>query len=168
MGAKHPKDPKKGAAMLDRLSPSAEEMPKEAITQAAEQWIGGFGAALQGGSETALSGLFASDSHWRNLFGVSWHFATFSGNRTLARELLQRAAEVGASGFRLDTTALAPRKATVAGRDVIEAIFSFYTVHGPGVGALRLLPASNGLAAAWTISTSLDFDQICAARENRS
>jgi putative flavoprotein involved in K+ transport len=145
-----------------------KEAMKEAVKQAAEQWIGAFSAALQGGSASALSGLFASDSHWRNLFGISWHFATFSGNRTLARELLQRAAEVGASGFRLDTTALAPRKATVAGRDVIEAIFSFDTVHGSGVGALRLLPASTGLAAAWTISTALDFDQICAARETRS
>ena len=34
-----------------------------------------------------------ADSHWRNLFGISWYFATFSGNATVVAELLARAAE---------------------------------------------------------------------------
>jgi putative flavoprotein involved in K+ transport len=38
------------------------------------------------------------------------------------------------------------------------------TANGPGYGARRLLPSANGLAKAWAISTSLDFDSICAAR----
>ena len=32
------------------------------------------------GRRPGLSALFVADSHWRNLFGISWHFATFSGN----------------------------------------------------------------------------------------
>src|SRR6266567_2123959 len=146
--------------MLDRLSPSAEDMAKH--------WIGAFDAALAGGSEIALSGLFAPDSHWRNLLGVSWHFATFSGNLTLAREMLRRAADARASGFRIEMAALTPRKSVVAGREIIEAVFSFETANGPGIGALRLLPLPNGRPAAWTISTMLDFDKICAARTNHA
>jgi hypothetical protein len=129
-------DLERSAAMLERLSPSAEEM--------ATEWIDAFGAALAGGPEIALSGLFAPDSHWRNLLGISWHFATFSGSRTLARELLQRAADARASGFRIDTAALAPRHAIIAGREVIEAVICFDTVNGPGMGALRLLPGRRG------------------------
>jgi hypothetical protein len=113
--------------MLDRLNPSAEDTAKE--------WVGAFDAALAGGSEIALSELFVSDSHWRNLLGISWQFATFSGRRTLAREMLQRAATAGASGFRIDTTALTPRHVVVAGREIIEAVISFDTAEGPGIGA---------------------------------
>src|ERR1700675_1538529 len=121
--------------MLDRRNPPAKEMPLET----AEAWIGAFGAALQAGSEGALSELFVADSHWRNLFGISWQFATFSGRNTLVEALLQRAAEAGATGFRLDTAALTPRRADVAVREVVEAIFAFETNNGPGVGAGRLL-----------------------------
>jgi len=75
-----------------------------------------------------------------------------------------RAGEVYAAGLSLDTARLVPRTSVIAGRDVIEAIFVFVTANGPGYGALRLLPSANGLAKAWAISTSLDFDSICAAR----
>ena len=64
--------------------------------------------------------------------------------------------------------ALAPRNAVVGGRDVVEAIFAFDTVNGPGYGAVRLLRQPDGLAKAWTISTSLDFDSICEARASGS
>ena len=126
--------------------------------------MAGFGAALAGGSASELAELFAADSHWRNLFGISWRFATFSGKTTVVSELLARAGEVGAGQFRIDSAALAPRSAVVAGREVIEAIFAFDTANGPGYGALRLLPQPDGDVKAWTISTSLDFDAICAAR----
>jgi cation diffusion facilitator CzcD-associated flavoprotein CzcO len=148
--------------MLDRRNPPAEENLRETT----EAWIGAFGAALQAASGRALAELFVADSHWRNLFGISWHFATFSGSKTLVKALLQRAAEAGATGFRLDTAALTPRRAIVAGREVIEAIFAFDTSNGPGIGAVRLLPEADGRAAAWTISTSLDFNKICDARSN--
>jgi cation diffusion facilitator CzcD-associated flavoprotein CzcO len=145
--------------MLDRLNPAAEEMARE--------WIGAFGAALRASSASALSELFIADSHWRNIFGLSWQFSTISGVERLVKELLARAAEVGATEFRIDEAALAPRKAVVAGREVIEAVFRFATIHGPGTGALRLLGSPDGLAKAWMISTTFDFDQICEARADR-
>jgi putative flavoprotein involved in K+ transport len=144
--------------MLEKLPPSAEDT--------ATQWVRAFGLALATGDDKALAELFLPDSHWRNLFGISWQLATFSGNQTFCNELNRRAFEVRASAFRVDEAALAPRKAVVAGREVIEAIISFDTINGPGIGAIRLICAAHAAPAAWTISTSLDFDKICDARSS--
>src|SRR6185503_4826212 len=150
--------------MLDRPGAPLADTLRETT----ERWIEAFGAALAGRSAGELSALFVADSHWRNLFGISWHFATFSGNATVVTELLARVAEVRAGNFGIDHGALAPRHAVVGGRDVVEAIFTFDTVNGAGYGAIRLLRQPDGLAKAWTISTSLDFDSICEARAGGS
>jgi putative flavoprotein involved in K+ transport len=150
--------------MLDRPSRTGEQDVRETT----EGWIAALNAALAGGQAARLSQLFEADSHWRNLFGISWYFATFSGNATVVRELLARVAEARAVGFRIDQTALAPRHAVVAGRDVIEAVFRFGSANGPGYGAVRLLRQPDGAAKAWTFSTSLDFDALCAARARAS
>src|SRR5882757_11193009 len=155
--------------MLDRPGPRGEQTARETT----ERWVDGLNAALASGQAAALSELFVADSHWRNLFGISWYFATFSGNATVTAELLVRAADVRATGFRIDAAALAPRHAGVAGRDVIEAVFTFETANGPGYGAVRLLRQPDGSTKAptfkaWTFSTSLDFDAICAARARAS
>src|SRR4051812_36312854 len=117
--------------MLEKLQPSAE--------QTAMQWVEVLDHALAAGDDKALAALFLPDSHWRNLFGLSWQLATFSGNEILCHEMKLRAAEVRAGDFRLDIAALAPRRAMVAGREVIEAIISFETTNGPGIGAVRLI-----------------------------
>lgn len=142
--------------MLEKLAPSAE--------QTATQWVHAFDLALAAGDDKALAALFLPDGHWRNLFGISWQFATFSGNAILCHELSRRAAEVRAGGFRLDTAALAPRRAMVAGCEVVEAIICFDTISGPGIGAIRLICPPHATPAAWTMSTSLDFNRICDAR----
>ncbi|WKA29236.1 flavin-containing monooxygenase [Bradyrhizobium roseum] len=147
--------------MLDRPDLPPDESHRE-ITEA---WLAAFRTALERRSAAELSWLFVADSHWRNLFGLSWQFATFSGQRTVAAELVARSVWARAHGFRLDTARLLPRAAKVGGREVLEAIFAFETVNGPGYGAVRLLREEDGVARAWTISTSLDFDAICAARE---
>jgi cation diffusion facilitator CzcD-associated flavoprotein CzcO len=141
--------------MLEKLTPSAEET--------ATQWVRAFDRALASADQGELVKLFLPDSHWRNLFGISWQFATFTGGEKLCGELRRRAAEVRARDFRIDTGALAPRKAALAGREVIEAVISFDTSNGPGIGAVRLIPQSP-VPVAWTLSTSLDFNRICEAR----
>ena len=145
--------------MLEKLAPSAEEI--------ATQWVRAFGLALTSGDEATLAKLFLPDSHWRNLFGISWQLATFSGNENLCHELSRRASEVRGSEFRVDTAALAPRRAVVAGRDVIEAIIRFDTLNGPGIGSIRLVYQAHAAPVAWTISTTLDFNRICDARSER-
>src|SRR5689334_6388416 len=147
--------------MLDKPAPAAGETYRET----AERWVQAFDAALRAGSDKALAECFVDECHWRNLFGISWLFATFSGRAAVVRELLQRAADVRATAFRVDAALLAPRKSVVAGREVIEAVIRFETANGPGFGAIRLLPTPSGEAKAWFISTTLDFDRICAARD---
>src|ERR1700712_4644979 len=132
--------------MLDRPGRSGGEDVRETT----EGWIAALNAALAGGQEAALSELFDADSHWRNLFGISWYFATFSGNATVTAELLARSAEARAAGFRIDQAALAPRHAVVAGRDVIEAVFRFESANGPGYGAVRLALQPDGTAKTST------------------
>jgi cation diffusion facilitator CzcD-associated flavoprotein CzcO len=116
----------------------------------------------------AVSRMFQADCHWRNLCGISWQMATFSGSRKLSEEFCRRAREVGASGFEVDAEVLPPRSVVVAGVDVIEAIFRFDTENGPGVGVVRLVPSHGGETAprAWTISTLLDMEKISAARSS--
>jgi len=145
--------------MLERPTASAE--------QAVEAWVRAFNLALAQSDNEALAALFLADSHWRNLFGISWQLATFSGRETLCNELGRCAAEVHATDFRVNAAALAPRRATVAGREVIEAVISFGTVDGPGIGALRLVCSPGAAPQAWTISTSADFDLVCEARSKR-
>jgi putative flavoprotein involved in K+ transport len=144
----------------DKLRQSTEETARET----AEGWIRAFDAALARADHRALADLFAADCHWRNLFGLSWHLAALSGNDRVVSELCARASEAAARNFRLDPDRLGPRISVVAGREVVEAIFAFDTDNGPGYGALRLVFAAGDLAQAWIISTSLDFDRICADR----
>ncbi len=133
--------------------------------QQATAWLSAFDASLARASEAALVPLFSPDAHWRNLGGISWQVATFSGGETIAREFARRAAEAGAAGFRLDSETLAPRHATLAGREVIEAVFRYDSEAGPGRGIVRLLPGEGADGpTAWTISTLLDFDRICGAK----
>src|ERR1700761_5038074 len=111
-----------GSAMLERRAPSAGE--------ALDQWIGAFNRALASRDAEALGNLFLPDSHWRNIFGISWELATFSGRENLCRALTQRAAEAHASDFQTDISALAPRCNVVASREVMEAVISFRTADG--------------------------------------
>jgi cation diffusion facilitator CzcD-associated flavoprotein CzcO len=150
--------------MLDKLTLSTEETAREA----AECWIRAFDAALARGDRHALADLFAADCHWRNLYGLSWHFAALSGNEPVVGELFARTGEAVAWNFRLDPVRLAPRMSVVAGREVVEAIFAFDTANGPGCGALRLAPGAGGQAQAWIISTALDFDRICDDRKQQA
>ena len=146
--------------MLERLPPSAEE--------AVNQWIGAFNRALAGRDADALGELFLLDSHWRNIFGISWQLATFSGREPLCKALSRRADDVHAVDFRADPSALAPRRAVVAGHEVVEAVISFQTINGPGIGSLRLICSPGAPPQAWTMSTAPDFDRICDARSRKA
>ena len=142
--------------MLEKIRTSAEAE--------ARSWISEFGRSLASGDAAALAQLFVADSHWRNLCGLSWEIATFSGAGRVADELCRRAHEAAAAGFDVDTGLLVPRRAVVAGQEVIEAIFRFDTANGPAVGVFRLLPSPGAAPKAWTLSTLLDMDRISATK----
>ncbi len=142
--------------MLEKIKTSAEAE--------ARSWISDFARSLASGDAAALGALFVTDSHWRNLCGFSFDIATFSGAGRLAIELCRRARAVNAEHFEVAAELLMPRRAVVAGQEVIEAIFRFDTVNGPGVGVVRLLPSPGAPPKAWTLSTLLDVDKISAAK----
>jgi cation diffusion facilitator CzcD-associated flavoprotein CzcO len=144
------------------------EKVRTPIDPQVRSWISAFGHALARQDAAAVGQMFQADSHWRNLCGMSWQIATVSGSQKLSGELCRRAREVAATGFEVDTQLLLPRSAVVAGVEVIEAIFRFDTVNGPGVGVVRLVPSHGGEAApkAWTISTLLDMDKISEAKSS--
>ena len=148
--------------MLEKLSTSPEAH--------ARGWIDAFGQCLAREDAEATNRLFQADSHWRNLCGISWDMATISGSQKLSGALCRRAREVAATGFEIDSRLLPPRKAVVAGLEVIEGIFRFGTVNGAGVGVVRLVPARGGDTApkAWTISTLLDMENIASAEPTRA
>ncbi|HYI28727.1 MAG TPA: NAD(P)-binding domain-containing protein, partial [Bradyrhizobium sp.] len=142
--------------MLEQFKTSAEAE--------ARSWIADFSRSLASGDVAALGALFVADSHWRNLCGISWQIATVSGADKLAVELCRRTREAEATGFAIDAELLDPRRVVVAGQEVIEAIFRFSTVSGPGLGVIRLLPSPDAPPKAWTLSTVLDIDRISAAK----
>ena len=153
--------------MLDKLAPPAEETARETT----ETWIEAFGAAVTRGDECALSGAFVEDGHWRNLFGLSWQFATFSGNDMLARELLR----VRARGRRRGFSASKPRsrRATAIGHGRTRGDRSDLCRSTPptvrAMARCGCCPAADRVARAWTISTSLDFDcDLCGAPTTRT
>ncbi|MDB5577435.1 MAG: monooxygenase, partial [Bradyrhizobium sp.] len=146
--------------MLEKIKTSAEAEAKS--------WITDFSRSLASGDVAALGELFVADSHWRNLCGISWEIVTFSGVGRVADELCRRARDAGATGFEVDAGLLMPRRAVVAGQDVIEAIFRFTTAAGPGVGVIRLLPSPGAAPKAWTLSTVLDIDRSSAAKSGNA
>jgi putative flavoprotein involved in K+ transport len=135
----------------------------------ASTWITAFAKALESRDERALGDILQADSHWRNLSGISWPIGTFSGMDKIARELPRRAAEAAASNFEIDFDLLPPRENVIGGQRVIEAVLRFDTVNGPGLGVVRMvIPHGLGITPkAWTLSTALDMDRICLAREAR-
>jgi cation diffusion facilitator CzcD-associated flavoprotein CzcO len=146
--------------MLEKVQTSADAQ--------ARSWLSAFSHSLAREDAAAVNRLFEVDSHWRNLCGISWQMATFSGSRKLSDQLCLRAREVRATGFEVDPKLLFPRSGIVAGQEVIEAIFRFNTVNGPGLGVIRLVPsrAEEAVPKAWTISTLLDMEKISDERSH--
>ena len=142
--------------MLEQFKTSAEAE--------ARSWIADFSRSLASGDVAALGALFVADSHWRNLCGISWQIATFSGADRLADELCRRAREAERRGFEVDAELLdaAPGRGCRAGSHRGDLPVRYRG--GPGVGVIRLLPSPGAAPKAWTLSTVLDIDKISAAK----
>jgi cation diffusion facilitator CzcD-associated flavoprotein CzcO len=146
------------ALMLEKVAASAQDQAKA--------WLSEFRLALAKQDQSAIREMFQTDCHWRNLCGISWQIATFSGREALSVEFCRRAAEVEASEFEIATTIHAPRKTILAGQEVTEAIFRFATINGPGIGVVRLVsqPTIEAPPRAWTLFTSLDMAKVSDAK----
>jgi hypothetical protein len=123
-------------------------------------WLRAFESALAGGDEAGLANLFTPDGNWRDILAFTWHLTPVVGAGAIAEGLLARQPSVGARSFAIAAGRTAPRRVKRMGRECIEAIYAFETNVGRCAGLLRLVPATDGGAAAGlkatVISTSLD------------
>lgn len=137
-------------AMLD----SQNVRPREhSDTDRAQQWLLEFEDALQANDRLELESLFLEESHWRDLFALTWNLTPSNGRQQVVSRLLDAQADAQARGFKLAEGHAPPRRVKRTGVEVIEAIFQFKTASGRGLGVLRLPAAQPD--KAWTISTSL-------------
>jgi cation diffusion facilitator CzcD-associated flavoprotein CzcO len=132
--------------------------PATSIVTDAEHWLAQFERALGEGDDTQLTTLFHPDSHWRDVLALSWRIMTVNGADAILSELRTHARRIRPTRFRIAPGHAAPRLVTRAGTEAIEAIFTFETTQGHGIGVLRLTPdvGSGNILKAWTLLTALD------------
>lgn len=121
----------------------------------ATDWIAAVDRAIAARDGETLGRLFAADSHWRNICGITWAFATISGGQEVTKALLTQCLSAGARDFALDMERHPPRRNTVAGVEVVEAVVKFRTDIGYGTGVVRFKAADNG-PVAWSLMTAID------------
>lgn len=137
-------------ATMDRRETSLCEMDDD---EQVRLWLSDFENALQAFNRTELEALFVQDSHWRDLFALTWNLTPTNGRDEIVAQLLSVQPDAQARHFTLAEGHVAPRRVKRTGIDVLEAIFQFETATGRGMGVLRMPLAQPG--KVWTFSTSL-------------
>ncbi|WP_423066083.1 flavin-containing monooxygenase [Devosia sp. CN2-171] len=141
---------------MDTMVLTNEQADRSGVTEAGhvENWLAGFEHAMRSCDGDALSALFVDECHWRDLVAFTWSVRQFLGKSAIVEHLLARQPEIKAGNFRIAETRTPPRRASRAGMEVIEAIFSFETDKGRASGLLRLPVAEP--QKAWVLLTTLD------------
>lgn len=132
---------------MNQISPIAT------IADHVTRWMSAFEQALGAGDRTGLAQLFDEDCHWRDLMAFTWDITPHGGRQAIANGLADAQPATQASHFAIAAGRREPRSVKRAGLDVFEAIFTFETKIGRGLGVLRLLAASPG--KAFSLMTSL-------------
>src|ERR1700686_4757936 len=95
------------------------------ISIAAEKWLTEFEGALDRPDDGLLKTLFHPESYWRDVLALSWNLQTINGADEILSELQAQAGRAMPGSFGIDPDRAAPRRATRAGTNAIEAIFRF-------------------------------------------
>ncbi|MGV9714111.1 NAD(P)-binding domain-containing protein [Gordonia sp. NPDC003424] len=134
--------------MTQTLEPTAQARPDDP-QQRVDAWLAGFEAALAARDIEAVTGMFATDSFWRDLVSFTWNIKTVEGREQIAGMLGERLADTDPSGFRTSET-------PTDDDGVASAFIEFETAIGRGVGHLRLRrDDESGSDQAWTLLTAL-------------
>jgi putative flavoprotein involved in K+ transport len=122
------------------------------LSSVAQRWLSRFESALAERDAARLQGLFAAESHWRDVLALTWRIQTVSGPAVVTDFLKL---EEKPKAFTVDPDRTPPRLVTRAGTECIEALFRFETAQGRCNGVLRLLPDDSAEPKAWTLLTAL-------------
>ena len=120
----------------------------------ATEWLNRFGAALAQQDKSAITGLFDTDCHWRDLFAFTWSITPSEGIEKISSLILIKQKSVNARDFKLAEGRQGPRRLKRIGIDVIEVLFQFETDIGHCFGVLRLLASDP--SKAFQLLTSLN------------
>ncbi len=135
--------------MTQTLEPPATESRPHDPQQRVDAWLAEFSTALAARDVARVTGMFATDSFWRDLISFTWNIKTVEGPEQIADMLHSRLDDTDPRGFRTS-------EPPTADGDVLSAFIEFETATGRGVGHLRLRPdADTGEDTAWTLLTSL-------------
>lgn len=137
---------------MDNVAARTERAELTNEAEIVQTWLSKFEQALQAQSAETISGLFAEECHWRDMFAFTWDITPREGKAAIVKEFLEHQARVQAGTFAIAKDSTPPRRVKRIGVDVIEAIFSFETSFGHGKGVVRLLPGEN---KAWVFMTAL-------------
>jgi cation diffusion facilitator CzcD-associated flavoprotein CzcO len=124
----------------------------------AASWLVEFERVLSKRKIDGILSLFTQDGSWRDLVAFSWHIHSWANPKQIAAALENHLESIGPHDFHLDARA-APGCVPRAGRDVIEAFYTFATRTGKGEGVVRLVCDLDGQYRAWTLLTALNSIQ---------
>ena len=102
-----------------------------------ERWLAQLERALSDRDDALLKTLFHPDSYWRDVLALTWRITTVNGRDAILQELRTHSERARPVGFKIPPHRAAPRQATRAGVESIEAIFTFETADGRGSGVMR-------------------------------
>ncbi|MDY6809503.1 MAG: NAD(P)/FAD-dependent oxidoreductase [Actinomycetota bacterium] len=135
--------------MTQTLEPPAARTTADP-QQRIDAWLADFEAALAARDVSRTTGLFATDSFWRDLVSFTWNLTTVEGREQIGDMLQARLDDTAPHTFRTSE----PPTDDEAG--VVTAFIEFETATGRGVGHLRIKPDdASGTDAAWTLLTTL-------------
>ena len=118
--------------------------------QRVDIWLTEFEAALVARDVARATGLFATDSFWRDLVAFTWNLKTVEGREQIGNMLNARLDDTAPHAFRTSE----PPTADDTG--VVTAFIEFETATGRGVGHLRIKPDDEqGTDLGWTLLTTL-------------
>jgi putative flavoprotein involved in K+ transport len=120
-------------------------MSETAVATNVEQWLEGFGEALERGDAAAAAERFAEDGFWRDLVAFTWNIRTLEGRDAIRDMLEHTLAHTRPRAWRVTEP---PAEAD----GITEAWLRFETEVGRGSGHLRLRADGQ----AWTLLTALD------------
>ncbi|MFW0796518.1 NAD(P)/FAD-dependent oxidoreductase [Gordonia sp. CPCC 205515] len=134
--------------MTQTLEPTATQERSDDPQHRVDAWLADFEAALAARDIEQVTGMFATDSFWRDLVSFTWNLKTVEGRTAIADMLGERLADTDPSAFHTSET-----PADDGG--VLSAFIEFETATGRGGGLLRLRRDDDGTDRAWTLLTTL-------------